>query len=178
MKKILMVFISLIFLMGCLVAGDEVVQPIAPISVTPAVTAPINTEAVSDITPASHTAEVVSDETGNTFSSGLWTFLNSSLGVSIVIFVLSFILGKIFTAKPKWKSLVLKYGPSLMQAVKSAEKKISDNTTNKGLAKLDEALQYLIKIEPKLKIVADDDIKRALTAVHAKAESSGNLGKE
>jgi hypothetical protein len=114
---------------------------------------------------------------GVSFGSGLWTFLNSPLGVSVVAFILSILVGKVFTAKPKWKSYVLKYGPSLMQAVKTAEKKIPDGTDNKGLSRLDEGLKYLLELEPKLKGAMESDLKQALTAVHASAEKNGNLKK-
>jgi len=125
-------------------------------------------------------AEVVADSAGEAVATpsdgfSIWGFLNSNIGVSIVVFILSFILGKIFTSKPKWKALVLKYGPSIMRAIKTAEKKIPDSTENKGLARLDEALKYLIEIEPKLKVVADGDLKTAISAVHSSAEANGNL---
>jgi hypothetical protein len=110
------------------------------------------------------------------FGKGVWAFLNSSVGVSVVIFILSFVLGKIFTHKPKWKNIVLKYGPSLMQAVKMAEKKIPDDTDSKGKARLDAALKYVIELEPKLK--ESESLKKALATVHANAESHGNLKKE
>jgi len=106
------------------------------------------------------------------------SFLNSPLGITIVISLISFILGKVFTAKPKWKALVLKFGPSIMQAVKYAEKEIPDDVENKGLSKINNALAYLIELEPKLKLTPPDDLKRALTAVHASAEANGNLKKD
>jgi len=109
---------------------------------------------------------------GGTILTSLWTFLNSPLGITIVVAVLSWILGKLFTAKPAWKTYVVKYGPLLMQAVKYAEKEIKDDNPNKGLARLDSALKYVLLLKPKLDKAA---VTEALTAVHAEAERDGNL---
>jgi len=117
----------------------------------------------------------VTEEEGSSIMPLIWSFLNSPVGVSAVVFVLSFILGKVFTAKPKWKALILKFGPSIMQAVKYAEKQIPDDTHNKGLERVNSALKYLITLQPKLKGIAEDDLKEAISAVHASAEANGNL---
>ena len=105
----------------------------------------------------------------------LWTFVNSPVGLTVIGAVLAYVLGKVFTAKPAWKAAVLKYGPILMQAVKYAEKKIPDGSGNVGLRRLDEALKFVITLEPKLKGVDTESLKQALTAVHTQAEASGNL---
>jgi len=120
----------------------------------------------------------VSEAEGMSFKEIIWDFLNSSLGVSVVAFILTFILGKIFTAKPKWKQIVLQYGPMLMRAVKTAEKQIPDDTSNAGLSRLDAALKYLLEMEPALIGVQPAALVQALTAVHASAETNGNLKKE
>ena len=175
MKKLLWFVAVLVFVVTCFVVADDVAQSVAE-EVDASVVAETGESALE--TPAEEAVESTkSDSKGISMSQRVWTFLNSSLGVSVVVFVLSFILGKIFTAKPKWKALMLKYGPSLMQAVKTAEKNISGDTGNKGLARLDAALLYLIELEPKLKKVADNDLKQALSAVHSAAESHGNLKK-
>lgn len=154
MKKLLWIVavILLICVVGPAFADDTVAEAVEPVA-----------EAVQ---PASE---------GGSFGKAIWTFLNSSVGVSCVVFVLSVLAGKVFTAKPKWKQYVLKYGPQIMQAVKVAEKKIPNDTENSGLSKLDEALKYLVEIEPKLKGAVEGDLKQALTAVHTKAEADGNL---
>jgi len=154
MKKLLWIVavILLICVVGPAFADDTVAEAVEPVA-----------EAVQ---PASE---------GGSFGKAVWAFLNSSVGVSCVVFVLSVLAGKVFTAKPKWKQYVIKYGPQIMQAVKVAEKKIPNDVENSGLAKLDEALKYLIEIEPKLKGAGEADLKQALTSVHTKAEADGNL---
>ena len=182
MKKIMLLIVMLFFSIGCFVSGDESIVPasidtpvIEKISEPSEVTPMIEAEKAEEVASKDVVESSKSTPKESSFGKSIITFLNSSLGVSIVIFVLSFILGKIFTAKPRWKALTLKYGPLLMQAVKTAEKNIPDDTDNKGLARLDAALIYLINLEPKLKKIADEDLKQALSAVHAAAESNGNL---
>lgn len=119
--------------------------------------------------------EPVDSDNGVSIASNIWVFLNSPLGVSVVIAFLSFVMGKIFTAKPKWKKIILKYGPRIMEVVKTVEKQIPDTTDNSGMKKLDQALEYVKKLEPALNKVSENELKKAITAVHAEAESSGNL---
>jgi len=105
-----------------------------------------------------------------------WKFLNSSLGITLVVSVVTFVMGKIFTAKPAWKKLVIEHGPSVLAAIKFAEKKIPDDSENKALARLDEALKYFMSIEPKISAKLNAEIiKKAITAVHATAEANGNI---
>ena len=105
----------------------------------------------------------------------MWSFINSPVGLTIVGAILAYILGKVFTAKPAWKTVVLQYGPSLMVAVKKAEKAIPDGTDNKSLSRLDAALKFVIELEPKLAGANVADVKAALTAVHTQAETNENL---
>ncbi len=165
MKKVWLILSILFVLPICVLTADPAEEAVG--GVIEEKEALEGTEAVVEVA-----------ETGPSLGQNVWAFLNSSLGVSVVVFVLSFILGKIFTAKPKWKALVLKYGPSLMSAVKEAEKRIDDDTPNRSLNRLDKALEYVIKLEPGLVKVKDEELKKALTAVHASAEANGNLAKE
>jgi len=104
----------------------------------------------------------------------VWAFLNSPSGLAVIGFLLTFILGKVFTAKPKWKVYADKYRPLLIAAIKKAEKEIEDDPGggNKGLARLDNALKYILEINAQLDKSA---LKEAITAVHAEAEKDKNL---
>ena len=113
--------------------------------------------------------------TGGNWGLMVWTFVNSPMGLTIIGFLLMMVAGKIFTKKPKWKELVLAHGPLLMQAVKKAEKEIPDDTSNKGMNRLDQALKFLIALEPKLYKQKEEDLKKALTAVHTTAEANKNI---
>jgi hypothetical protein len=103
-------------------------------------------------------------------------FLNSEVGKVVVAAILALILGKVFTAKPKWKKYYEKYRPILMQAVKFAEKQVPDDTENKPKAKLDAALKYVLDLDKKLEAKDKEAMKAAITAVHAEAEVNKNIG--
>ena len=109
---------------------------------------------------------------GSGIGSMIWTFLNSPMGLTIVGAVLAFILGKIFTAKPTWQVYLNKYKPMLIEAVKKAEKAIPDSTANAGLARLDEALKFMLAVNNKLD---EASLKKAITAVHSEIELGGNI---
>jgi len=161
MKKLIFICLFFLFTIPFIMADDEV----------PAVAG----EEIAVVEPVAEPVVDAPAEEGSGIGSAIWAFMNSSVGVTVVAFLLSVVVGKVFTAKPKWKQYVLKYGPEIMQAVKVAEKKIPDGSGSVGLARLDEALKYLKELEPKLKGAMENDLKQALTAIHAKAESSGNL---
>jgi len=99
----------------------------------------------------------------------VWATMQTPVGVTVVAFLLSYALGKVFTAKPTWKVYAEKYRPVIVEAIKKVEKEIPDDTPNKNLARLDAALKYILLVEPKLKI---EDTKKAITAVHAEIEST------
>lgn len=101
--------------------------------------------------------------------SFIWSAMQTPVGVSVVVFALSYILGKVFTAKPTWEVYVNKYRPLIISAVKKAEKEIPDDTPNKGLARLDLALKYILALESKLDTTS---LKQAITAVHSEVEST------
>jgi len=103
-------------------------------------------------------------------TSWVWTFMNSPVGMSVVGFLLLFLLGKLFTAKPQWKVYVDKYRPMLISAVKQAEKLIPDDVPNPGLARLDAALKYMIRLNNTLDTAS---LTQAITAVHSELEGSG-----
>ena len=114
---------------------------------------------------------VATPEVKGAVLDSIWVFVNSPLGITVVVAIITWILGKLFTAKPKWKAYVDQYKPLLIQAVKVAEKQIPDGG---GAAKLDVALKYVLKVNEKLDQKATAE---ALSAVHAEAERDGNLSK-
>ena len=112
-------------------------------------------------------AEVVEPATTESWKALLLAALQSPMAITVVAFVLSFVIGKIFTAKPKWKVYADKYRPLIVSAIKKAEKEIPDDTENKSLARLDTALKYVIAVEAKLDA---ESLKEAITTVHAEIE--------
>ena len=109
--------------------------------------------------------------------TALWTFFNSPLGIAIVAGVLLWILNKKFGPE-LWK----KYAGTLVAAVKWAEKQIPDDTENKGAARLDCALKYVLRIHEdmtgrtaKAKEIAS--FTEGLQIIHADLEGTGSLKK-
>lgn len=105
----------------------------------------------------------------------VWNFLNSPLGVSLVIMFVSSVIGKILLHKPKWKEYADKYGPFILQVVKRVEKEIPDNIPNAGAVRLDKALKYILAVCEGLD---ENALAMAINAVHAKAETNNNLKKK
>lgn len=68
--------------------------------------------------------------------------LNQPIVLATLGAILAYGLTRLHAAKPKWA----KYEGAIFTAIKLAEKKIPDNTENKGLARLNNALQYVIKV--------------------------------
>lgn len=107
----------------------------------------------------------------------VWEFVNSPTGITLLAGLLLWILNKIYTKKPAWKSLE----GLIVAGIKHAEKAIPDETENKGMAKFDEALKFIIKIHTKArggsapppKLI--DSIKEGISLVHNKLEKDGTL---
>jgi hypothetical protein len=72
----------------------------------------------------------------------VWDLLNTPIGISVVAGGFLSVLSKIYTAKPEWAA----HEGSIITAIKHAEKIVPDHTKNKGLAKLDVALRYVLGV--------------------------------
>ena len=72
----------------------------------------------------------------------LWTVINSPAGITVMASALLWMLNKIYAAKPLWQQ----YEGTVIAAIRFAEKSIDNQTPNAGLAKLDAALQYVLKV--------------------------------
>ena len=105
-----------------------------------------------------------------------WAFLNSPLGISMVVSGVASLVAVIIAKVP----LAKKYGGVLISAVKYAEKAIDDDTDNAGLQKLDAAFQYAIdrfdEIGVKVKEKDIPELISGLSEAHEKVEADGVLG--
>jgi len=72
----------------------------------------------------------------------VWAALNSPAGITAIAGALLWALNRLYTAKPLWQQ----YEGTVIAAIRFAEKNIDDETPNAGLAKLDSALQYVLKV--------------------------------
>jgi len=112
-----------------------------------------------------------------TILAGLWEVLNSPVGVALVAGLTLWLLNRIYAAKPGWQ----KYEGAIITAIKLAEKHIPDDTPGAGMRRLDEAMQYVLKIRRSM--VSKDatvkdfaTIREGIGIIHAKLERDGNLG--
>lgn len=101
----------------------------------------------------------------------IWEVLNSPLVISMLASGLVLILNAIYAKKPLWKS----YEGTIMSAIRYAEKAIPDGTPNGGVAKLDEALKFVLKVyEARTGTQATSavtaELKEAIQVAHASTD--------
>jgi len=70
----------------------------------------------------------------------LWELANSPMGITLLASLLLALLNRIYARKPLWRQ----FEGSFIGAVRLAEKAIPNDTPNKGLARLDKAMQLAI----------------------------------
>lgn len=106
----------------------------------------------------------------------IWAFLNSPIGITLVVSAVGSVAAAIYAKKPLWK----KYEGVLISAVKMAEKAVPDDSESSGVKKLDDALKYTIKILEGMGVKVKDKDKPELIAglseMHEKVEADGVLG--
>jgi len=76
----------------------------------------------------------------DTISDALWTALNSNVGLVTVAGLYLWLFNRWRT--PAWAG----YEGAIISAVRFAEKQIPDDVDNKSLAKLDAALNYVLRV--------------------------------
>ena len=72
----------------------------------------------------------------------VWAVINSPAGIAAIVGLVLWLLNRLYAAKPAWQ----KYEGTIIAAVRQAEKAIPDGTPNKSMAKLDNALKYVLSI--------------------------------
>ncbi len=101
----------------------------------------------------------------------VWMFLNSSVGLAVVAFFLSSVLGKLFLWKPRWSRYVEKYRPLIVAGIRKAEKEIPDDVPNAGLQRLDVAMQYILSVHDTVYGETTGNTKRRIRDKHALAQA-------
>ncbi len=106
----------------------------------------------------------------------VWAALNSPAGIAFLAGALLWALNRVYAAKPAWVS----FEGAIITAIKTAEKAVPDETTNKGLARLDAALKFVVKVyeeakgrKPSAKTVAA--LKEGIQITHDKLQAAGTL---
>lgn len=118
---------------------------------------------------------------GNAILNGVWTFLNSGIGFTLVwsamVGFFIFLASKFNPLQEKWKQ----YEGSIITGIKLAEKQIPDDTPNSGLAKLDSALRFVLNAyaeanngkKPSDALV--EQIKQGIQIKHSELDRYGGL---
>ena len=101
----------------------------------------------------------------------LWEMWNSPFGITVAATVAIYFLNIVFNRKPAWAA----YKGTVIAAIRYAEKAIDDKTENKSLARLDEALKYVIKVIEEAegrKVTGPElqEIKEGIQIVHNEIE--------
>lgn len=105
-----------------------------------------------------------------------WKLMNTPIGVTAVAAVAVWLLGRLSKARPTWK----RWEGTIITAVKLAEKTIPEGIANKGLAKLDIALAYVLRIYEKTNGISASkkttaELKEAIQLIHNELETKGTL---
>ena len=106
----------------------------------------------------------------------VWKLLNSPAGVTAMAGLMLYLLNRLYARKPAWAKLE----GAIISGVKLAEKKIPDGTPNKGLARLDTALKYVIGVYEEMRgrkpdAATTQELKEGVQIVHDKLEAAGTL---
>jgi hypothetical protein len=72
----------------------------------------------------------------------VWSVLNSPAGIAALAGIILWALNRLYAAKPAWAQ----YEGAIISAVRFAEKEIPDDVSNKGMARLDQALKYVLRV--------------------------------
>ena len=72
--------------------------------------------------------------------AAIWTVLNSPAGITTAAGVILWLLNRVYAAQPTWSA----YEGAIISAVRFAEKAIPDGSPNLGMARLDQALKYVL----------------------------------
>jgi hypothetical protein len=112
----------------------------------------------------------------DTACEAIWQALNSPIGISIVGGVMVWLLARLFTAKPAWA----KWQGTIITAVRTAEKLVPDDTPSAGLKRLDQAMQYVLKVFEEVQgrqatAAESAALKEGVQITHTELEAAGSL---
>jgi len=108
----------------------------------------------------------------------VWTLINSPAGIAALAGLTLWALNKLYAAKPTWTQ----YEGTIISAVRFAEKEIPDDTPNTGMARLDQALKYVLATFERVNGRRATDaeaasLKEGIQIVHNDLDTQGVLEK-
>jgi type II secretory pathway component PulF len=106
----------------------------------------------------------------------IWDFLNSAFGISCVAVAVIWLLNKLYSRQPLWKQ----YEGDVIAAVRYAEKVTEGGQPASAEAKLNAALQYVVKVveqveQRRLTTAETTDLKQGIQMTHNSLDASGVL---
>ena len=106
----------------------------------------------------------------------VWDVMNSPAGITAMAGVFLWLLNRLYAKKPLWK----RFEGSIISAVRFAEKEIPDDTPGKGLARLNAALKYVLRVYEEAKGRKADagavhELKEGIQVVHDRLDTAGTL---
>ena len=106
----------------------------------------------------------------------VWTALNSPAVIAGLAAVVLWAINRLYAKRPAWQA----YEGSIIAAVKWAEKQIPDDTPNKAAAKLNAAMQYVLRVfeEVNHRRATDaetSELREGVQILHAELEAAGGL---
>lgn len=107
----------------------------------------------------------------------IWTAMNSPAAIAAAAGVLIWLLNRFYAAKPTWK----RFEGTIITAIELAEHEIPADAENKGLRRLDAALQYVLKVYRKAGLDVTDpeikaDLREGVQIKYAELKAAGNVG--
>lgn len=106
----------------------------------------------------------------------VWAVVNSPAGITAMASAVLWALNKLYAKKPLYQQ----YAGTIIAAVRRAEKEIPDDSPNKSLARLDEALRYVLRVYEQVegrrathREVAE--LTEGIHVMHTELESEGIL---
>jgi hypothetical protein len=108
----------------------------------------------------------------------VWTVLNSPAVIAALAALVLWALNKLYAKRPAWQA----YEGSIIAAVKCAEKEIPDDTPNKAMARLNAAMQYVLRVYEEVNHRRPNeaetaDLREGVQIMHAELETTGTLAK-
>jgi len=112
----------------------------------------------------------------STIWASVWVFLNSPVGISAVVGLFIWLLNHLYASKPTWS----KYEGTIISGIKFAEKEIPDDVTNKGLARFNVALKYILKVYEEMEgkrasKKTENSLKEGIHIVHNSLDKDSTL---
>jgi len=102
----------------------------------------------------------------------VWGLLNTPAGIALIAGGVLYGLNKLYASKPAWA----KFEGAIITAIKLAEKQVPDDTESKGLAKLDHALKYVLKVYTettgkRASVKMEAELKEGIQLTHEKFDA-------